>query len=452
MIYIADAQGTIKRVITASVNQNSNLANKVILLAPFPNAEVTVAFTLPNGVHTTESLATPNMVEFDLDGIIESASKEEYGLWEFLMPSAITAIAGQVQVQFYIYLGNNQVLTTSPAVFTVAKGVPSIFPQEPSNDIYTQILGELTRINANIGSGRLMLSEVEALPTADISLNTIYVLTQELNGVAKKYYYIYADNAWRQLNASYITVSTIMPGQSTLPNGLYVNKTLSGLEQTGTALYIAIDGQVIKLVNQAQYNSLNTSLGALNTELTNVKTDLEDVTATATQASETAGTAKSAADNAQLTADEALQKANSVSSALRFGGNATLDTLPALTAENVGLCYNMVLAFATTANFVEGAGKSYPAGTNVAVVSNSGTIKYDVLAGVFDLSGYQLKLVSGQNIKTINGQSVLGSGNIAIKEVVSSSPLYDTGVNIPVTLNANGTAFVRLQVYNGESE
>lgn len=31
-----------------------------------------------------------------------------------------------------------------------------------------------------------------------------------------------------------------------------------------------------------------------------------------------------------------------------------------------------------------------------------------------DLSNYQLKLVSGQNIKTINGQSILGSGNIEI--------------------------------------
>ena len=80
MIYIADASGTIKRVINSTVNQNSNLANEVILLAPFPNAQVTVAFTLPNGVHTTESVATPNMAEFDLDGIIESASGDEYGL------------------------------------------------------------------------------------------------------------------------------------------------------------------------------------------------------------------------------------------------------------------------------------------------------------------------------------------------------------------------------------
>ena len=38
-----------------------------------------------------------------------------------------------------------------------------------------------------------------------------------------------------------------------------------------------------------------------------------------------------------------------------------------------------------------GAGKNYPAGTNVVIVNTSGsTYKYDVLSGFVDLSAYQL--------------------------------------------------------------
>ena len=50
-------------------------------------------------------------------------------------------------------------------------------------------------------------------------------------------------------------------------------------------------------------------------------------------------------------------------------------------------------AFTTTSDFVEGAGKSYPAGTNIVCINTatSGTAvyKWDVLTGMVDLSGYQ---------------------------------------------------------------
>lgn len=56
-----------------------------------------------------------------------------------------------------------------------------------------------------------------------------------------------------------------------------------------------------------------------------------------------------------------------VASAYKIGGSATLATLPALTAPNLGMVYSMSEGFTTTSNFMEGAGKAYPAGTNVVV-------------------------------------------------------------------------------------
>lgn len=87
-----------------------------------------------------------------------------------------------------------------------------------------------------------------------------------------------------------------------------------------------------------------------------------------------------------------------VASVYKPSGSATLATLPDLTDEPetvLGNVYNMSEAFTTTADFVEGAGKDYPVGTNVVVVDlGDETLhdyKFDVLPGFVDLSGYQYK-------------------------------------------------------------
>ena len=80
-----------------------------------------------------------------------------------------------------------------------------------------------------------------------------------------------------------------------------------------------------------------------------------------------------------------------ISSAYKAAGTVTFENLPALVNTNQGKVYNVSNSFTTTADFVEGAGNSYPAGTNVVIINTSGTTyKYDVLAGFVDLSGYQL--------------------------------------------------------------
>lgn len=65
-----------------------------------------------------------------------------------------------------------------------------------------------------------------------------------------------------------------------------------------------------------------------------------------------------------------------------------------------------------------------------------------------DLSGYQPKLVSGANIKTVFGTSILGSGNITMP--VASDTAYGgvklgytaTGSNVPVLKDVNGKLYV----------
>ena len=65
---------------------------------------------------------------------------------------------------------------------------------------------------------------------------------------------------------------------------------------------------------------------------------------------------------------------------------STIDTVSG--TGKVGDVYNISSAFVTTASFIEGAGKSYPAGTNIVLVEVEDAKKWDVLAGSVDLSGY----------------------------------------------------------------
>ena len=62
-----------------------------------------------------------------------------------------------------------------------------------------------------------------------------------------------------------------------------------------------------------------------------------------------------------------------------------------LVAANYGYVYNVSEDFTTTADFVEGAGKSHPAGTNIVVVQSESAYKFDVLAGMVDLTPYATK-------------------------------------------------------------
>lgn len=129
-------------------------------------------------------------------------------------------------------------------------------------------------------------------------------------------------------------------------------------------------------------------------------------------------------NTSDLTNDSNFQNATQVDTAINSriasvykakGSVAFLD-LPALTSSNEGFVYDVNESFTTTSDFIEGASITYPAGTNVVIVDiGSGVYKYDVLAGLVDLSGKQDLLISGTNIKTINNNSLLGSGNIEIR-------------------------------------
>ena len=84
-----------------------------------------------------------------------------------------------------------------------------------------------------------------------------------------------------------------------------------------------------------------------------------------------------------------------ISSVYKPAGSIAYASLPTPAKAVEGNVYNVTDAFTTDSRFVEGAGKSYPAGTNVVVINTTGTTyKFDVLAGMVDLSNYQTLITS----------------------------------------------------------
>ncbi len=77
----------------------------------------------------------------------------------------------------------------------------------------------------------------------------------------------------------------------------------------------------------------------------------------------------------------------------QFGGSVAFANKPSASADYVGFIYNITDSFTTTADFIEGAGHNYPAGTDIAIVNvgtdQSPSYKYDVYTG--NLEGYQTK-------------------------------------------------------------
>lgn len=115
-----------------------------------------------------------------------------------------------------------------------------------------------------------------------------------------------------------------------------------------------------------------------------------------------------------------------VSSVYKPGGSAVFASLPELSAANLGKVVNVTDGFTTTEDFVEGADKTHPAGTNVVIVDTdtsgeSPSYKYDVLAGFVDLSSYSTSeqitaaisaAVSGLVKKADLDAETTGSGNV----------------------------------------
>ena len=137
--------------------------------------------------------------------------------------------------------------------------------------------------------------------------------------------------------------------------------------------------------NPVQNKVINTALGN--------KANLASPTFTGTPKAPTAATTT---NNTQIATTAFVQSliSSKISSAYKAAGSLAPSGIASslLVAANEGYVYNITGDFTTTADFVEGAGVTYKAGTNIVVINNgtssSPSYKFDVLGGMTDMSAY----------------------------------------------------------------
>ena len=116
-------------------------------------------------------------------------------------------------------------------------------------------------------------------------------------------------------------------------------------------------------------------------------------------------------------------------------GPIAFANLPAPSASNLGYVWNVTDDFTTDSRFIEGAGKSYAAGTNVGVIQSGAAYYFDVFGNFVDLSNYALINGSYPNM------SVGNASNATNAENALSADAADKVANA-LTLNINGVETV----------
>lgn len=152
MIFFVANDGTVINSVPSPVYQGSAGTNDIYLIAPFAqNLSASVSFKLPNGViRGPFNMSQPQ----ELTGIINKQSGQTYNGWQFSMPNEITQYFGTVTVQFFFYPAQGGVITaTSATSFVVGKGVPSILPPAPSEDVYDAVMSQLSALTQQLNNG-----------------------------------------------------------------------------------------------------------------------------------------------------------------------------------------------------------------------------------------------------------------------------------------------------------
>lgn len=173
MIFFVANDGTVINSVPSPVYQGSANANDIYLVAPFAeDLQASVAFKLPNGVWTVRYPMTTSGV---IEGVINKETGKPYLGWQFTMPNDITRYYGTVTAQFFFHAAQGKVVVaTSSTNFTVGRGVPTVLPDAPSDDVYELIQENLSALQSQLDNGAFAARAVYAWnPTYSYGANEI---------------------------------------------------------------------------------------------------------------------------------------------------------------------------------------------------------------------------------------------------------------------------------------
>ena len=244
-----NTQGTAVKLSPQHVYQGTNVS-QINLYAPFPSqTSLSVAFMLPDGTTTPYYPMT-------FTGITSSEA-EGINLWQYVMPFAITQDAGAARVAFLATFNENGTAaqqTSAYIDFTIEQSALPALPDEPTPDVWTQILSYLSAQDTKIAAIQSDVADIEqvadeANTNADAALTT----ANEAKTTAQEAKTT-ANNTLAALNAKQDkTDNALATEQKTVVGAINENKS-------------AIDNLRDQIVNEAHFRGFFQSSSDLPTD------------------------------------------------------------------------------------------------------------------------------------------------------------------------------------------
>lgn len=177
-----NTQGTATKLSPQHVYQGTNVS-QINLYAPFPSqTSLSVAFMLPDGTTTPYYPMT-------FTGVTSSEA-EGINLWQYVMPFAITQDAGAARVAFLATFNENGTAaqqTSAYVDFTIEQSALPVLPDEPTPDVWAQILSYLSAQDTKIAAIQSDVADIEQVADeAKTNADTALTTANEANTTAQE--------------------------------------------------------------------------------------------------------------------------------------------------------------------------------------------------------------------------------------------------------------------------
>ena len=312
IIYIA-SDGQARLVSPQHVYQGSSVTD-ITVIAPFPaQTAMTVAFSLPDGKMfggVQGTMQTPPYIMTLLPD--QSGLPDGVQAWQYVMPSAITQNAGQAKVSIVAQFaqGSGQALsftqqTSAQVEFTIEPSTVGTLPDEPTEDVWKQVLAAISEIDGKILAAQNDISDIE---NGDTTV-----------GKAK------ADQKGNVIDETYATQTALAETNEALA---VEQENVDDLQNRMTA----VEDNITEIRDNAS-DALEYSEQAFDNSETAVqtanqaKTVADGIDAKATTALETSNVASSNAAQALQKANAATETANAAQAAVASKQDATDNNL-----------------------------------------------------------------------------------------------------------------------------
>jgi len=318
---------------------------------------------------------TSNNTPYYFDGTEASAFGTSYSL-----PVATADVLGGVKKGTNVSIDSNGVLSVADAS-TSAKGLIEIATDSEVTTGTSETLAVnpkqlATKVTANAaitGATKCKITyDSKGLVTAGADLQASDIpnlTTTKINALT--------DYAKGSSSAALATSDTLNQALSKLENQIDTKVSGNAAITAGTGTVVTYDAKgLVTGSSNIGIASGSTNYLSFSTSTYKITANVDTTVGTNTNYLVTSGAVKTYVDD-------------KLSTTYKAKGSIAFADRPTPGSAYEGFVYNVTDAFTTDSTFVEGAGNSYPAGTNIVCINTTGTTyKWDVLAGFVDTSSF----------------------------------------------------------------